>query len=133
MGILVLVTAMHQDSVASGIIRGLAENGAASQLKYQRSTRVPVIQWLGLGCMLSLGRVKDTTRWHLSGFMWRPFPAESPPKPGDWFLTPEAAKLEKVLADFWREAPDLKLREGEGRFSQFTPFVRECCLNHQFL
>lgn len=26
----------------------------------------------------------------------------------------EAAKLEKVLADFWREVPDLKLREGQG-------------------
>ncbi|CAL1130476.1 unnamed protein product [Cladocopium goreaui] len=35
-----------------------------------------------------------------------------------------AAKLEKVLADFWREAPDLKLREGETFGAAVEPLTR---------
>ena len=39
-GILVLVKPIGQDSVASGIIRGLAENGAASQLKQKGTGKI---------------------------------------------------------------------------------------------
>eukprot|EP00438_Fugacium_kawagutii_P018350 Skav224071 [mRNA] locus=scaffold432:57103:59019:+ [translate_table: standard] len=36
----------------------------------------------------------------------------------------EAAKLEKVLADFWREVPDLKLPAGETFVAAVEPLTR---------